>query len=152
MLKISKLADYATVLLAHLARTPSALHTTQQISERTAIPAPTVSKLVKLLTREGILISQRGIKGGYSFAKPPESISMAEVIQTVEGGIALTECSHEDSLCAFEGHCHIQHKWQALHRAFHDVLDGVSVADMASPLKPLSITVSHEPHTEEHCS
>ena len=91
MLRISKLTDYATVILAALSAQPEALHSASGLAERTGVAAPTVSKLLKELQRAGIVRSVRGARGGYQLARSAQEISAAEIIDAVEGPVALTE-------------------------------------------------------------
>ena len=103
MLRIGKLTDYATVILATLAADRSRLQNAGALAERTHIAAPTVSKLLKQLQRAGLVKSTRGTHGGYQLARAPEDISAAAILDALEGPIALTECS------VGTGHCCIEH-------------------------------------------
>jgi FeS assembly SUF system regulator len=102
MLRISKMTDYAVVLATHLAAADGA-HAARDLALQTQIPEPTASKVLKKLARAGVVISQRGAKGGYALARRPEQIGIHEVIEAIEGPIAVTECSDEstDSFCEY---------------------------------------------------
>lgn len=133
MLRISKLTDYGTVVMAYLANHPNKDHAAKKIAEDTHIALPTVSKLLKLFTRNGLLVAQRGVKGGYSLALPAQKISLAEIISALEGDIALTECGRTKSLCAMEAQCSIRSNWRMISEAIRDTLNKISLAQMISP-------------------
>ena len=133
MLRVSKLTDYATVVLAEMARDADGVHTAAGLAERTHLARPTVSKLLKQFAREGVLRSYRGAHGGYVLAVAPEEITATRIIDTVEGPMAVTECSHEDGQCELEGVCKVGHHWQRINRAIRDALDEITLADLASP-------------------
>ncbi len=131
MFKVNKLTDYATVLLIDIART-AGVRSTQRIAERTGIPLPTVAKLMKNLHRAGLVASTRGAGGGYALGRPPQEISVADVIQAVEGPIALTACADtSDEHCGIEALCPVQGKWNRVNTAVRSALAEVSLADMA---------------------
>src|SRR3989442_2106847 len=110
MIRLSKLTDYGLVLMSYAARNKGrTVHTARELSLESGLPLPTVSKLLKLLLQAGFLVSHRGTNGGYSLAREPEDISVAEIIAALEGPIALTECSTDISgLCDFERGCPIK--------------------------------------------
>ncbi len=98
MIRLSKLTDYGLVLMSYAARNKGrTVHTARELSLESGLPLPTVSKLLKLLLQAGFLVSHRGTNGGYSLAREPEDISVAEIIAALEGPIALTECSTDIS-------------------------------------------------------
>lgn len=133
MLRVSKLTDYATVVLAEMARSPDSVHTAAGLAERTRLARPTVSKLLKQFAREGMLRSYRGAHGGYVLAQAPEDITATRIIDTVEGPMAVTECGLGDSQCEIEAVCSIGHHWRRINRAIRDALDEVTLADLAAP-------------------
>ncbi|HVH88183.1 MAG TPA: Rrf2 family transcriptional regulator, partial [Terriglobales bacterium] len=93
MIRLQKLTDYGLVLMTCVARHhEQSLHTARDLAVESHLPLPTVSKLLKQLLQGGLLVSHRGIKGGYSLARPPQAISIAEIVAALEGPIALTEC------------------------------------------------------------
>jgi FeS assembly SUF system regulator len=134
MLKISKLADYGTVVMAYLAHQNDFIQNANEIAVKTGVALPTVSKILKILARYRLLVSHRGTKGGYSLAYPPEQISVLQIIHAMDGGIALTKCSQGTGLCRVEHHCVIQHNWQLISNAIHVALDTVSLADIIRPM------------------
>src|SRR5437879_2923297 len=104
MIRLGKLTDYGLVLMTQMARHPKTeLHTARGLAAHSGLPLPTVSKLLKILLQSGLLESHRGIKGGYSLTREPNTISLAEIVSAVEGPLALTECSMEiTGLCDLE--------------------------------------------------
>ena len=125
MLRISRLTDYATVILASLAG--GGLASAADIAERTHIGLPTVSKLLKELQHAGLVRSVRGARGGYQLARPPGAISAAEIIDAVEGPVALTECAGGAGNCGIETTCLVGHGWQRISRAIRRALADVSL-------------------------
>ena len=131
MIRITKQADYGIVLMTHLSRNPDKLHTAPELASQTQLPLPIASKVLKLLARAELLNAHRGVKGGYTLARTPKAISVAEVIQAVEGPIALTECV-EGSLseCSMESFCPLQDPWQLINQAVHQALSSITLAQM----------------------
>jgi len=130
MLRMSKLTDYATVILAHLARADGELHTAADVAARTGLAVPTVSKLLKLLARAGLVTSVRGAQGGYQLARPAEDISAADVIDALEGPVAITACSSADIQCDLESVCRVGSAWQRINTAIRLALRDVSLAQL----------------------
>jgi FeS assembly SUF system regulator len=143
MLRISKLTDYAILVMVELARDGEML-SAHALAERVHIEAPTASKVLKLLAGAGLLESYRGANGGYSVNRPAGDISVAEVIAAIEGPIAMTECSAEEGLCSQEDSCELRGNWQRISIAVARALQEVSLAEMSAPAKgaanPLHIT------------
>ncbi len=132
MLRMSKLTDYGTVVLACLARHANELRSASDVSDRTGIALPTVSKLLKRLARSGLVLSHRGVQGGYRLARAPEQISAAEVIDALEGPVAITECATADSRCEFEATCKVSSAWQKVNIAIRRALDDISLSELAA--------------------
>ncbi len=139
MIRITKQADYGIVLMTHLSRNPDKLHTAPELATQTQLPLPIASKVLKLLARAELLQAHRGVKGGYTLARSPKTISVAEVIQAVEGPIALTECV-EGSLseCSMESFCPLQDPWQLINQAVHQALSSITLAQMVGSSARLS--------------
>jgi len=131
MLRLSKLTDYGTVIMSHMARRPAGLHSAGEIALALGVAAPTVSKVLKRLTRAELLQSVRGAQGGYRLARAPERISVADVIDALEGPIGITECSAIVGLCAQEAFCPVRGHWQWLNRIVRHSLDRVTLAEMS---------------------
>lgn len=136
MLRITKQTDYGILLLTHLAsRWGSAVATARDIAADTRLPVPMVSKILKLLAREGVLLSQRGAKGGYALARPASQISVGRVIEILEGPLGITECAPEHSGdCEHESHCPLLANWQRINAAVVGALDGITLDEMTRPL------------------
>ena len=108
MMRINKLTDYGIVVMTRIAdMDQSRVHTAREISEDTKIPLPTVTRLLKTLSGKGLLDSQRGSQGGYSLSRSSKDISVANIIETFEGPIALTECSTNACECSYETKCSV---------------------------------------------
>ena len=131
MLRISRLTDYATVLLAALASEPQRVQTAASLAEQTNIAAPTVSKLLKQLQRAGLVSSTRGLHGGYQLARPAAQISAAAILDALEGPVALTDCSVGHGQCEIEESCRVGRVWQRLNLAIRRALYDVSLAQLA---------------------
>ena len=131
MLRISKLTDYGTVLLAYLAGNPEHVCSAAEVAATTGIALPTTSKLLKALARTGLVISTRGANGGYKLARDARDISAAEIIDALEGPVSITECSSSDSHCDFEDHCSVGSAWQRINVAIRNALSEVSLVDLA---------------------
>ena len=136
MLRISKLTDYGTVLLAHLAASQSAVCSAAEVAAATGIAMPTVSKLFKSLARSGLVNSTRGSNGGYQLSRDPAEISAADIIDALEGPVSITECSASDSQCEHEGVCSVGGAWQRVNVAIRGALDDVSLSDLIRTNSP----------------
>lgn len=143
MLRVSKITDYGTVIMAHLAAHPEQVFAAVDIAESTGLPQPTVSKVLKLLTKGELLKSTRGAGGGYGLSRPAHDISVADIVIVLEGPIAATECSAGPGVCTQEAICDIQGSWQKINHMIHHALDRMSLAELISP-SPFSI------HVETH--
>ena len=140
MLRISKLTDYATVILADLSAAPERLHTAAEVAEHTRLAVPTVSKLLKSLQRAGLVASTRGAHGGYQLTSPPSAISAVAILDAVEGPVAITECSGQHSHCGIEHVCRVGHAWQRVNRAIRHALHDISLAQLAGlDVGPISV-------------
>jgi FeS assembly SUF system regulator len=130
MLRMGKLTDYGIVLMSYLAENTRVHHNAHSLADAVRVPLPTVRKVLKALTQNGLLNSERGAHGGYSLAKLAETISIAEVITAIEGPIALTECVSTESHCEQEVHCVVQTNWERINSAVFHALDEVKLSDM----------------------
>jgi len=131
VLKLSKLADYATVLMTAVANECAQTLTGQILAERTHIPLPTVAKLLKVLARGGLLESVRGAHGGYRLARSAERITIADIINALEGPIAVTACSSHGGECSLETDCATRANWRLINTAIRGALEAVTLAQMA---------------------
>lgn len=140
MLRISKLADYGTVVMVYLARHPEVLCNARDIAKQTHLTMPTVSKLLKRLTSAGLLSSVRGVSGGYRLQRSAATISVAEIIYALDDYRGLTECSLQPNECSLQGVCHIQGNWRLISQSIEAALDSVSLEALARPfLKPTEL-------------
>ena len=133
MLRVSKLTDYGTVVLAHMARMSADVFAASDVAAATHLTVPTVSKLLKCFTRAGLVTSQRGARGGYSLARAPERITAVEIIDAVEGRVAITQCSLGHDRCNLEAVCGVGHNWQRISMAIREALRTVTLAQLARP-------------------
>lgn len=138
MIRMSKLTDYGTGVMTYLARNPYGVHNAAEIAEAVHLSLPTVSKILKILARESLLTSHRGTKGGYSLARDPREICMAEIIDAMEGPIGLTECSSAPGVCEQESSCSVRPNWMKVSQAIRRALQAVTLADMNQP-PPLTV-------------
>jgi FeS assembly SUF system regulator len=135
MIRVSKLTDYAIVLLTHLARSEHTL-TAHELAAASSVPLPTVSKLCKELSKAGLVVSHRGRKGGYGLARPADRISVVQVVEALEGPIALTECSHATQTCELEATCLAKASWDPVSRAIHGALSSLPLSAIAPLRRP----------------
>ena len=138
MLRISKLTDYGIVLLARFAvAPPGSTLTAREMAESTGLPHPVVSKMLKTLASASLLRSQRGAKGGYQLSRDPEQLSVAQILEALEGPLALMECSAGPGHCDRDANCSVRAPWQHINRAVRGALDTMTLAELAGPRVPL---------------
>lgn len=136
MFRITRQTDYGIVLLSRFAsEPPGTFHNARDLAKDFRLPLPMVGKILKLLSKNGLLTSVRGSKGGYSLARPPAQITVLEIISILEGEVAMTECSHEPlaGSCIQESLCPVSGSWQKINRAVRGALAHLTLADMAKP-------------------
>lgn len=140
MLRLSKLTDYGTVIMTHMARQPACVYSAAEVAIAIGVTVPTASKILKTLARANLLQSLRGTHGGYLLSRPPDEISIAEVIDAMEGPVGVTECSATVGLCAQEGSCSLRANWQHVNQVIRKVLSDLTLADMAQPVfQPMDV-------------
>lgn len=132
MLRISKMADYGTVVMVYFAR-HGKLSNAKEIARATHLSVPTVSKILKCLTHADLLLSERGVGGGYRLHRTPDTISVAEILFALEEKRGLTECSVHGSHCALESVCSVKGNWRLISQAVERALQTVSLAALAGP-------------------
>ncbi len=134
MIRLTNLADYAVVVMTTAARAPGERLSAARIADATAIPSPTVAKLLGTLARAGLLVASRGVAGGFTLTRAAADISIAAVVEAVDGPIALTNClSGHTNECAIEGHCGVRGHWAPINAAVRAALGAVSLADLLKP-------------------
>jgi FeS assembly SUF system regulator len=136
MIRVSRLADYASVVMACLARHPGEVLPAAQVGEETHLELPTVSKLLKRLAGAGLVESFRGAAGGYRLARAAREISLAEIVEALDGPIGLTECSIGHAGCERRPYCAVARDWQGVGATIDRALRAVSLADMLQRRPP----------------
>jgi FeS assembly SUF system regulator len=137
MLRMSKLTDYGTMVLAQLAASDAGWTTAGQVADATHLGPPTVSKLLKSLVHSGLVVSSRGVQGGYALARPAAAISAAEILDALEGPVAITECSSSNGGCDLESYCRVGTAWQRINHSIRKGLEGVTLADLQDRREPM---------------
>ncbi|MFB3915913.1 MAG: SUF system Fe-S cluster assembly regulator [Terriglobales bacterium] len=137
MIRLSKLTDYAIVVMTQMARAPERpLHTARDLAAETQLPLPTVSKILKQLLTAGLLVSHRGVKGGYTLSRAPREISVGQIIAAIEGPVGATECSSGvPGLCDLEPHCPMSSNWRIISLALRQALENLTLPDLIYPLQ-----------------
>jgi len=141
MVRLGKLTDYGLVLLTCLAKSEGfTLRTARDLAVESGLPLPTVSRLLQELLRSGLLASHRGIKGGYTLARPPREISVIDVIAALEGPLAITECSTEVAgICDLEPSCPIKSNQRIINQAVRGVLERITLSHLIQRLELTTI-------------
>jgi FeS assembly SUF system regulator len=130
VLRVTKLTDYATVVLTVLASRPDEVLSASELAERAGLEVPTVSKLLKPLAQAGLVAGFRGVHGGYRLARPAEGISLVEIVEAMEGPLAMTECSLDHGECGISHQCGVRANWRRINDVVVDALRQVSLAQM----------------------
>ena len=133
MLRVTKLTDYASVVLTVLASAPDAVLSATGLAERAGLEPPTVAKVLKPLAQAGLVQAFRGVAGGYRLARPPAQISLVEIVEAMEGPLAMTECSIHEGQCGIEHSCSARANWRRINDVVADALRRVTLADMILP-------------------
>jgi FeS assembly SUF system regulator len=145
MLRLSKLTDYAVVVLVRLAQTEG-VQTSPGIAGSTGIPEPTVAKVLKILASGGLVTSQRGARGGYRLVRSLAAIPLAEVIGVVDGPIALAACvDGSATACESQGLCPVRGRWDPVNDAIHRALSSITLADMRDAAIPAPFRITQPP-------
>lgn len=134
MLRLSKMADYGIVVLTAMIHESQRSRTAGEIAAAIHVPLPTVSKILKMLARDGLIVSLRGPKGGYLLARPADRISLVDIIHAMDGPIGMTECSVTPGLCSQESGCVVRANWQRINQVVLRVLQGVTLNQMIEPI------------------
>ena len=133
MFRISRLTDYGTLILVYLAAQETRLCSAADIAAGTHVTQPTTQKLLKVLAKTGLVESVRGTGGGYRLTRNPATISTAEIIDALEGPVAITECSIDDGSCELEQLCQVGSAWQKINSAIRSALQEITLADLGQP-------------------
>ena len=137
MLRISRLTDYGTLVLAQLAGDEATLTSAADVATATGIGLPTVSKLLKLLAKANLVTSTRGAHGGYQLSRGPSEISAADIIDALEGPVSITECSASESNCDYEAVCNVGGAWQRINVAIRRALGDINLDDLQRQRAPV---------------
>ena len=130
MLRVTKLTDYATVVLTALAARPDAVLSAPELAERAGLELPTVAKLLKPLAQAGLVEGFRGTNGGYRLARAAGQISLVEIVEAMEGPLGMTECSVHAGACGIEHSCGVRANWRRINDVVADALRSVTLAQM----------------------
>ena len=145
MFRLNKLADYALVVMEYVTSHPEGHpHTARSVAEATHLPAPTVVKILKKLVDSNLVISQRGVKGGYTAARGSALISVAEVVEAMDGPMGLTECATAPGRCELEGKCRIEANFRVIGRVLRETLRNISLADLTALLNVAAKLPGHK--------
>jgi len=135
MLRLSKMTDYAVVVMGRLASRPDERQSAAEIADATGLPSATVGQVLKALGSGGLVNGARGAHGGYVLARRPAAISVAEIVIALDGPVAITACvDGADDPCTIESMCLLKGSWDAVNGAIKDALNGVTLADMLAPM------------------
>lgn len=137
MIKLSRFADYAVVILAEMAKEEQVRLAASDIAARANLPEPTVAKILKSLTRAGVLSSTRGVNGGYGLTRAAGQITVADIITAMDGPISLTDCADNQSGCVLEGQCAMHGRWGKVNVAIRTALEGVTLVDLMKTRSPV---------------
>ena len=130
MIRLNRMTDYGVVVMSQMSRHPG-LATAPELAQATGLPTPTVSKLLKQLAKSGLIASQRGVNGGYSIARPLEDINAMEIIEALDGPVALTDCvDNAVDMCNVQSLCPMRGGWDKVNTAVRKALTEVSLAEL----------------------
>ena len=144
MLRLSKRVDYALMAMKHLAQKPGAPSTSaREIAEQYDIPIELLAKVLQRLVRTGLLVSTQGTRGGYTLSRPSAAISVADVIQAIDGPLTVTACSTEKNGCEQYSKCNIRDPLWQIRERIAATLDTVTIAEMAADSELAPVPVVH---------
>lgn len=151
MLRLSKLTDYATVILSFLALDPTKIMSAAHVAREVHLTRPTVSKLLKILLKTKLVVSCRGVGGGYRLARPAQHITLSDIVFALEGPVAVTECCAPAKPCAIDALCAIKENWQVINHTIVSALARLTLQDMTQPLNAHPLILRGIPiKTERH--
>ena len=144
MIRLSKITDYGILILVELVRRQDQASEAQELGKASCnaralanqveLPLPMVSKVLKSLTRAGVLESHRGAQGGYTLARRPEELTVADIIAALEGPVALTQCSAGPHVCDHEDNCSVRSPLLVINHVIQNALAGITLSDMVNPI------------------
>lgn len=136
MIKISKMADYALALMAHMAQTPGVIHTSTGLSREAGLALPSVTKLLKALAKAELLSATRGKAGGYRLSRDPSALTLLDIVEAIDGPLGLTDCAQGAGSCAREGSCLTKGALMEVSLVIAQSLRSVSLASLGSRSAP----------------
>lgn len=149
MLRLNKLTDYAVVVLGRMACCEGCVLTAASVAESTAIPLPTASKLLKQMAAAGLVTSHRGARGGYSLDRPAGAVTVAEIVEALDGPIALTSCvDGAEDQCDVESYCPMSGNWNKVNQAIRGALEDVTLADLTDPTEMFPVVDNAGPASQ----
>ncbi|MCL2468694.1 MAG: SUF system Fe-S cluster assembly regulator [Alphaproteobacteria bacterium] len=129
---MSKLADYSFIVMAQMARQPQTLWSVTALAEATTLPVPTVAKLMKRLAQNALVRAQRGAMGGYVLAYAPHAVSLAVILEAIDGPISLTACANSNERChCAASWCAVRQNWGPINQTIRQYLNELYLADLA---------------------
>ena len=135
MLRITKMTDYAVLILANLALHDNKLLTAKEIASDTHISLPTTQKILKKLNRKNLVISKQGASGGYSLDPETKKLSVATLLEKLDGDLSITQCSSNDDQCEVEDFCNIGNAWQMINQRVQWALNDITLGDLIHPTR-----------------
>ena len=138
MLRVTKLTDYATVVLTALAARPGDVLSAAELAEHAGLEVPTVAKVLKPLAQAGLVEGFRGTNGGYRLMRAADAINLVEIVEAMEGPLGMTECSVHAGACGIEQSCGVRANWRRINDVVADALRGVTLAEMLAPVSAAS--------------
>ena len=151
MLRITKMTDYAVLILANLALHDNKLLTAKEIASETHISLPTTQKILKKLNRKNLVISKQGASGGYSLDPETKKLSVTTLLEKLDGYLSITQCSSNDDQCEVEDFCNIGNAWQMINQRVQWALNDITLGDLIHPTRieqfiSTNIPVARENH------
>ena len=135
MLRITKMTGYAVLILANLALHDNKLLTAKEIASETHISLPTTQKILKKLNRKNLVISKQGASGGYSLDPETKKLSVATLLEKLDGDLSITQCSSNDDQCEVEDFCNIGNAWQMINQRVQWALNDITLGDLIHPTR-----------------
>lgn len=129
MLKVTKMVDYAVLVLSEMYQQPDRCVSVSQLSERFNLGSSVIAKICRLLTKAGILGAERGAHGGYLLALSPERVSLQKVADAIAGYVPLVSCEMSPTSCSCASRCHLKPAWQRVEQQLTAVLEDISMVD-----------------------
>jgi len=150
MLRITKMTDYAVLILANLVLHDNKLLTAKEIASETHISLPTTQKILKKLNRKNLVISKQGASGGYSLDPETKKLSVATLLEKLDGDLSITQCSSNDDQCEVEDFCNIGNAWQMINQRVQWALNDITLGDLIHPTRIEQFISTNIPVAQEN--